>query len=173
MNDQLNSILEQQLREAHTPEAISWWPLAIGWWVLIVLTILAIIFIARALYQRRRRNLYRRTASKELDFLFVTWQEHQINNDYLQAANSILKRASLHISDKAVSLSGKPWLAHLNAHCKTDFSVETETALTQQLYQQQPECDIEYIHAEIQSWLIQHTLKHHEKMPLTQGLTHA
>jgi hypothetical protein len=173
MNDQLKSILEQQLRDAQTPDAVNWWPFAIGWWALIAVLTIALILAARALYQRHQRNLYRNTAAKELDTHFVVWQELQINSGYLQAANSILKRTCSHFSDDATPLSGDQWLAYLNAHSKTSFSAETETALAQQLYQKNSDSDISKIHAEIQIWLANHTADRLEKSAPTRELTHA
>lgn len=173
MNDQLKSILEQQLRDVQTPEAVSWWPLAIGWWGLIALLSIALILIARALYQRHTRNLYRKTAAKELDYHFTNWQEQQLNSAYLQAANSILKRTYSHFSDDAISLSGEQWLTHLAAHSKTDFSIATQVALAQQLYQENPESDIGSIHSELKTWLIIHTPERHEDSSLALELKHA
>lgn len=173
MNDQLKSILEQQLRDAHTPEAISWWPLAIGWWVLIAILLIAITVTAVKFRQHHKRNRYRKTAIKQLDEHFTAWHKHALDSAYLQAANTILKRACSHISDNATQLSGAPWVIHLNAHSKIELSVETQEALAHQLYQQTPDVDISRVHSEINTWLTKHSVKPLEHVSPEMEVTHA
>lgn len=159
MNDQLKSILEQQLRDVHTPDAVSWWPLSIGWWVVIVLVISTLVFSVVKLIKHRKHNAYRKLAVTELNQHFKHWQQHQQNSDYLQAANAVVKRACSHVNNEGLGLSGKLWIAHLNSYCKTDFSNDTEIALTQQLYQEQPNSNINKVHQEINAWLVKHNAK--------------
>ena len=173
MNDQLKSILEQQLRDAQVPDAVSWWPLAIGWWVLIALFVIGLTLTTKAIYKRHYRNVYRKIAVKELDYHFTIWQNHAENGAYLQAANTILKRSCSHFGDDAISLSGKQWLTHLNAHSKTDFSAAVEVALMQQLYQESPETDISSVHAELKTWLTEHSAERHQRYSLTLESNHA
>jgi hypothetical protein len=45
-----------QLRDIHTPEPISWWPLAPGWWILLALIIAAIVILTIWLRSRKTRS---------------------------------------------------------------------------------------------------------------------
>ena len=157
MNDQLNNILEQQLRDVHTPDAISWWPLAIGWWVLIALIVGLSVFSLIKFFKNRRINAYRKLASQELNRQFLVWQGKQNASDYLQAANTILKRAYLHAGNESAGLSGAAWVSLLNTHSSVELSSETADALTGQLYQKSPTVDINRVHNEINSWLRNHS----------------
>jgi len=159
MNEQLKNILEQQLRDAHAPDAVSWWPLAIGWWLVLALLVSVFAFGLIKLISHRRQNAYRKIAIAELNQTFSLWQEQQNSSRYLQTANSILKRACVHIDKQALSLSGTPWVSHLNGYYENSFSKETEAALTQQLYQPNPNLDIDQIHQEIKAWLVRHKTK--------------
>jgi hypothetical protein len=58
-----------QLRDIHLPDPVSWWPIAPGWWIVIGLFAGGLIFLARHLTLRYRRNLYRRQALKKLSFI--------------------------------------------------------------------------------------------------------
>jgi len=160
MNDQLKNILDQQLRDVHTPDAISWWPLSIGWWFLITTAVVISLLVLLKILKRRSQNAYRTVATAELDRQFALWQEQQQNSLYLQAANGIIKRACSHLNTEALSLSGHQWLEYLNAYSKELFSSDTEFALTSGLYQAEPSLNIELVHQEIKAWLINHQVKH-------------
>ncbi len=167
MNDQLKNVLEQQLRDVHTPEAISWWPLSIGWWFLIATAVIITLLVSLKLLKRRRQNAYRGVAIAELDQHFALWQEQQKNDLYLQAANAIVKRACSHLNSEALSLSGQQWLEYLSAYSKELFSSDTEFALSRGLYQADPSLNIELVHQEIKAWLINHQVTH------VKGVNHA
>ena len=157
MNDQLNNILEQQLRDVHTPDAINWWPLAIGWWILIALIVGLSVYSLIKCFKNRRINAYRKLASQELNKQFLEWQDKQNACDYLQAANAIVKRAYLHVGNESAGLSGTAWVSLLNTHTSVELSAETTDALTDQLYQKSPTVDISHVHNEINAWLRNHS----------------
>ena len=192
MNDQLKTILEQQLRDIHTPSAVSWWPLAFGWWLLIAVVVCVVIVSMIALIKYRRKTAYRKIAISELDKHFANWQLDKSNSRYLQAANALLKRVCSHIEDNtgshSTSLSSEAWVAHLNAYAKTDFSTASSAAIAEQVYQQSPSSDIDHIHHELRTWLAKHssdtankstiktkqeTDKHANTLNDTEELTHA
>lgn len=177
MNDQLKSILEQQLRDVQTPEAVSWWPLAIGWWLVAAIVISLIIFSIIKLVKHRQRNAYKKLAVAELNQHFSDWQESQNNNAYLQAANAVLKRSCSYFNSQlntpTASLSGRSWVVYLNAHCKTKFSNNTENALSYELYKENPTSDIDNVHQEVKTWLLKHSIEPIEQSNSTSELTHA
>ncbi len=157
MNDQLKQILEQQLRDAQAPDAISWWPLAYGWWGVIFITVALLCFAYVKLRMYRQRNAHRKAAVADVDRLFLIWQTEQNDTAYLQAANEVVKRTCLHFSQSANRLSGHSWIQFLNAHSQTPLSESTATALAYQLYQHGSKANIAAIHPQIVDWLLKHS----------------
>lgn len=153
---QLNQILQQQLRDVQLPEPISWWPLAMSWWVLLSLTMLGVCFAIRAFRKNRARNAYRRRALKKLNSHYRQWQSDHNTSQYLQSANAVLKRASLHLDDTARQLSGASWLSYLQHFAQDDFSEQANQALSQGMYQKLPAYDVDQIQQELIQWLSKH-----------------
>lgn len=153
---QLNQILQQQLRDVHLPEPISWWPLAISWWILLGLIAVGLFFSIRAFRQNRARNAYRHHAIKQLQTNYRQWQSDANTSQYLQSANVTLKRTSLHLNDSARHLSGLPWLEYLGNMADDNFSEQAKLALSQGVYQKSPEYDVDQIQRELAQWLSKH-----------------
>lgn len=160
---QLNQILQQQLRDVHLPEPVSWWPLAISWWILFGLVVVSIFFAIRAFRKNRAHNAYRHDALVQLHTHYLQWQSDTNTSQYLQSANTVLKRASLHIDDTARQLSGESWLQYLQSLSQDNFSEPVIGALSQGTYQKSPEYDVDQIQRELTQWL-----KNHK--PRTAGL---
>lgn len=156
MNQQIKDILEQQLRGPQTPEAISWWPFAAGWWVLSLLSIALISYSVFKLRQHRQKNNYRKIAIVVLDWHYSEWQLKQNDADYLQAANSVIKRACLHFDAASAEFFGADWIIYLNAHHQPDLLQETQKALSQGLYQRQSNAEINHVHQDLKIWLRKH-----------------
>lgn len=153
---QLNQILQQQLRDVQLPEPISWWPLAMSWWVLFGAIAVGVFFSIRAFRKNRVRNAYRRHAHRQLQLHYRQWQSDANTSQYLQSANAVLKRASLHLDDAARSLSGAFWLEYLQSLAQENFSKQAITALSQGIYHKTPEFDVDQIHQELKQWLVKH-----------------
>ncbi|MFT6406921.1 MAG: hypothetical protein ACJAQ6_000331 [Arenicella sp.] len=156
MNQQLTDFLEQQLRPPQTPEAISWWPVAPGWWIVTALLIVLISYAVIKLRQHRTKNSYRKIAMMLLDWHYSEWQLQQNDGEYLQAANSVIKRACSHIDKNSRKLSGHDWVNYLNALCDNKLSQTTQSALGDSLYQRQPEANIDDVHQQLRAWLLEH-----------------
>jgi len=163
MQDQIQQVLEQQLRDVHLPNAVSWWPLAPGWWGLLLLLIIGSGIATLALLRKRKRNRYRKAALSELQSIYAQWQDEQNSATYLQDANAILKRCLLHFSDdkSPITQTGKAWQASLNAFSKHRLSSQALHGLSSACYQANPDVDIEKIHPQIERWIKSH--RHSEK----------
>jgi len=161
----LSEALKQQLRDVQLPEPVSWWPLAYGWWWLIILSCITIAAIILRITAARRKNKYRHQATHELELHYQSWQNDQDSPRYLQAANAVLKRVVLHISDshQTASQTGTTWLNTLNLYQAEELSSETQLALSEQLYRQQSSTDIASVHGEIAEWI-----KSHQRTPLAE-----
>lgn len=167
---QLKQILQQQLRDVQLPEPISWWPLAVSWWILIGLIVAGIIFSVRAFRKNRARNAYRRDALKQLQSHYRQWQSDANTSQYLQSANAVLKRASLHLDDTARQLSGSSWIEYLQSLTQNNFSEHVRDALSQGIYRKSPEFDVDQIQQELNQWLNRH--KPSSMVP-TKGVNYA
>ncbi len=102
------------LKDIHLPETSLWWPPAIGWWLLAILAPLT-IGAAIYLYKRLRRQTALKTARK---MLAVLKQEKSRNPaQTLVALSTLLRRVAISTAPRAevASLSGKAWLAYLDA----------------------------------------------------------
>jgi len=158
MDQNLQQILEQQLRDVHLPEPISWWPLAYGWWLLMVLCLLAIAASVVLLIKTKRRNRYRKDALLELKKCYSLWQKNQNTVLYLQSVNAVLKRSIQH-SDGAsymLRLSGADWVTGLNKLVVKPLSEHTQEALSVHCYQESPETDVDDVQANALEWVKSH-----------------
>lgn len=105
-----------QLRDIHLPTPISWWPPAPGWWLLAVLVV-AIPFGLYALYRRRQRNNWRRSALTELARLRQQFQAQPSSTQMIVSELSVLLRRvaiCCFPRDEVAMLSGDKWLAFLD-----------------------------------------------------------
>jgi len=78
----LSQILQQQLRDIHSPETISLWPPAIGWWILVALVFALIIYIIYQIIRIRKAQAYKRLALSTLRGIEKNWYQHQNSRIY-------------------------------------------------------------------------------------------
>lgn len=108
-----------QLKDIHLPQTGGFWPPAPGWWVLLAialaLTVLAFVLIRR----KYRRNLWLRTARKELQRLE---RAATADDRWFAALNQLLKQsARIRYPERLPeSLSGEPWIHFLLETSPTD-----------------------------------------------------
>lgn len=168
MEPDLNAILQEQLRDIHLPEPISWWPPAPGWWILLIIAVALICFAIWKLRDYQQRNRYRKQALLELKRIYEQWQNDANIAVYLQAANALLKRAvkvAAQDGNQSAALSGKDWANLLNNWSRTALSDVTIYALTQAEYQANPQVDIETLQTEIALWLKLHKQPNRQEQP--------
>lgn len=91
-----------QLRDIHTPEAISyWWPLAPGWWILGVIIIALIVLITRWVIKRLNHQPVLKQASREL----LKLKSATPDKENLTAAFHTLRRAAIYQLNKETAAS--------------------------------------------------------------------
>ncbi len=161
MNPEALAQALQNLSPIREPAAVTWWPLAIGWWVLIVLSALAICVLLIKWIRYRRANRYRSIAQVGLQLSYEQWQENANSFEYLQSANSLLKRSirQIYQENEVASRTGPDWAALLNSHAKTALPDSAITALTEECYQPKPTTDIEILHTQLLDWFKSHKSK--------------
>ena len=172
MQEGLNKILEENLRDIHLPEPISWWPLAFGWWVLFAIFLLAITALTVRHLRRKKAKIYRGIARAELLKHYEQWQQEQNSSQYLQNVNAVLRRCAMHASNKhkpeptlpstnkkLAGLTGQHWGDYLALVAPGALSSTSLHALTTDCYQPNPNIDsqkIEGLHLEALEWLRNH-----------------
>jgi hypothetical protein len=104
------------LRDLHLPEAVGWWPLAPGWWVVIALAVVAVIYLLRALANRRSRSAARRHALKQLATLTRQFEQHGDVVAFSRSISELLRRTMLAYAPRSdvAGLTGDAWLAWLD-----------------------------------------------------------
>lgn len=112
---QTNNPLLEQLKDIQLPDPVGWWPLAFSWWILLF-SIIAIIAGAIWYYlDLRRRNVYRRSALKQISDILL--QTDNSDNHKISAINAILKRVAVTAYGRSMTaaLSNQAWLDFLSA----------------------------------------------------------
>ena len=158
MDEQLTQTLQQQLRDIHLPDAISWWPLALGWWLLIIILITLTSWGLYYLRQRQQLNRYRKLALNELNAHFADWQSSANTSVYLHSANTLLKRITQHIDPNSQHAykTGQAWIKALNNYTEVPLSNTVINALTVANYQPNPSVDIANLHTLLCRWIEVH-----------------
>ncbi|MCD0506161.1 DUF4381 domain-containing protein [Bordetella petrii] len=125
-----------QLRELPLPPPVPYWPLTWGWALVAALLLLALCWSSIAYVRRRRRNLYRRQALRELDNL-----ARQATGDPLaaRALPALLKRTALaaHPPGQRASLAslrGDAWLHSLETGARDVFPADSASLLATLAY---------------------------------------
>jgi hypothetical protein len=155
----------QKLADISMPQPVSWMPQTWGWAVLAV-AVMALLgwAIARGL-RRYAANRYRREGLSELDRIQARLADDGARGEALAALPELLKRVALAAwpRTEVASLSGKSWIAFLQAHAgKADFP-DTATGLLDDLEyrSKQPVMDAEearHITSAVRNWIEDHVV---------------
>jgi len=102
--------LLNQLKDIHSPEAVSWWPFAIGWWLVGLLALIVIVGTVSFIVKYYTRNAWRRMALKEFNALKTIYLQHP-NIETISKLNALLKRSISSIKHNPIYLSytDKQW----------------------------------------------------------------
>lgn len=151
-----------QLRDIHMPDPVGIWPPAPGWWILLAVILIGIAFYAFMRIKQYRLNQYRRSAQKELAFV---WQQLLVDKEtsrYLVALNAILKRTALtaYPTLSVANLQGRPWLEFLDQtypECNKNFSEGFGNALLAGPYQRRVKnANFNGLHKLCLEWILHH-----------------
>ncbi|MCU7555169.1 DUF4381 domain-containing protein [Alteromonas sp. ASW11-19] len=94
-----------QLRDIHTPDPVSAWPLAWGWWCVIALVLMLVSFGVYRYVKHRRRQRPRREALRQLSAVSAR------DDDWPTQLNGLMKRVALvyYPSSEVAALYGEQW----------------------------------------------------------------
>jgi hypothetical protein len=132
------------LRDIRLPAEPGFWPLAPGWWMLMVLlTVLLIILVIkwRHYAQKKRRWL---DIDQQLSKLEFDYQTNQDPQKLLTGVSVFLRRfVKFQMQqNQASAMYGANWIAHLNQYHKDQPFAAFENALTQGVFQNSCEYDV-------------------------------
>ena len=152
----MNQDLEQ-LRDIHLPPAVSWWPPAPGWWLLAAIMML-LGALAVWLFQRHRRDRWRRAALREWQRLHEDWTAGAIDGvGAARRLSVLLRRVALarFPRQQVAALTGEDWLAFLDSALaeQKPFSSGPGRALLEAPYAARAEIDSEALFEICGRWL--------------------
>lgn len=158
MQDNLQAMLKQNIRDIHLPNDVSYWPPALGWWLLAGIFLLLLMITVIKLLRHQRNNRYRRIARQALDKALSEWHVDNDSARYVRRANALMRRCLHHAlgSETLTSTATSDWVSTLNRITKATLSSAAETALTVQCYQRSPNIDVAMIHPELVRWVTSH-----------------
>lgn len=110
--------MQEELRDIHLPDPVSWWPPAPGWYGLFIL---AILFIALGLYLlwKWRHPSIKKLAQRELQKIEQSFSQHQNSQQLCSDVSILLRRVAMSYDarNRQAGITGKEWLSHLNNLC--------------------------------------------------------
>jgi len=168
MQEELQQVLKQNLKDIHLPAEVGLWPLAPAWWALLAIVVIILILSILRFRQYRTKNRYRNVAAKLLNQSLIEWQDQNNTSQYMHTVNSLLRRCVLHATNNAgqtplngkqnssIGATGKAWIEILNSYSKQKLSKKTQSALTVESYQKNPDIDVKAVHQELAAWINNH-----------------
>ncbi|MEP4485159.1 MAG: DUF4381 domain-containing protein [Halioglobus sp.] len=147
------------LHPLREPLSIGWWPLAPGWWLLAITLLLLLLVGAYLLWQRYRRNAYRRMALQQLSQIESLYEQDSDSISAASQLNALLKSTALrrYPRQDIAALSGERWRDFLN-----ETASKNSTPLFHQDFEQliyRAHCDageIDQLLTASRSWIAQH-----------------
>lgn len=145
------------LRDIHTPTAVSLWPLAPGWYGLFVLILLSVIMLSRII---KKYNHNRRPKRQALQLLLAYEQQYQQEGNGAIAAASVselLKRVALQYGQRrqVASLQGDAWIQFLTESSKgLDFK-QVRSELLEIPYKPKSDGDLPTLFTLAREWIKQ------------------
>ncbi|MBY0377411.1 MAG: DUF4381 domain-containing protein [Gammaproteobacteria bacterium] len=111
-----------QLRDIHTPNTLSWWPLAPGWFAVALFALILIVWFVYGYKKHRQKVQRRQSLLQHLHRL----QHNLIEEHYplvYQDLSTLLRRIALLTHDRVevAHLTGEEWLNFLDAQCQTQI----------------------------------------------------
>lgn len=140
-----------QLRDIHTPAAVSWWPPAPGWWLLALLVVATGIGVGAWLWLYQR-NRWRRAALGELRRVRSLDAAAQVRE-----LSVLLRRVALrrYPREQVAALAGDAWLAFLDRAMgqETPFQSGVGRVLAVGPYAPAPAVETEALLALCERWI--------------------
>lgn len=107
--------MQDELRDIHLPDPVSWWPPAPGWYGVLLLLVLLIVAAWFVLKKQRQLSL-KKLAILELDKIELAFAQHQNTQQLCSDVSILLRRIAMSYTtrDNQAGVIGKEWLNQLN-----------------------------------------------------------
>lgn len=147
--------MQDELRDIHLPDPVSWWPPAPGWYAVLCLLILLSV-LAWWLAKKWRRPSFKKLALLELQSIEQSFSRHRNTQKLCGDISILLRRVAMSYDtrDKQAGVTGKEWLTHLNTLCgQTLFDDEMADYLLFAPYKPQSELPAGKLIPAIKQWI--------------------
>lgn len=127
MSATINNPVLEQLRDIHTPDAVSAWPPAIGWYFVAVLALVLMGLLVWTIitFIKARKHDYRRHALKQLQMYQKNYEQSskdgstsaQATMRYTRQLNELVKQVAITAYERTTvsALTGKKWQSFLES----------------------------------------------------------
>ena len=149
--------MQEELRDIHLPDPISWWPLAPGWYALALLIVLILLISGWWLYRLRHPSI-KKSAMRELVRIESEYDEHSNTQQLCADISILLRRVAISYGSREheAGITGEAWLKHLNGLCvQPIFSKKMSGFLLYAPYQQSPDIPVADFLAACNQWVEQ------------------
>ncbi len=150
-----------QLQPLREPAAIASWPPAPGWWLLTALVLIGCAGLLWWLFQRHRRNTYRRQGAAALEKVRSNYQQNPDAATCIAEVNAVLKSVALQAYPRTeiAGIHSQQWLEFLNQTRGRGETFDSEFADLQ--YRPAPSgAAVDKLMQQAAAWI-----KHHEVRP--------
>lgn len=147
--------MQDELRDIHLPDPVSWWPLAPGWYGVLLLLVILII-ASWFLFKRLRRPSIKKLAMLELQKIEHAFTQHKNSQQLFSDVSILLRRIAIShdARDKQAGITGKEWLSHLNNLCGQPlFDEQLSDYLLHAPYKSHSELPAEKLIHTIKQWI--------------------
>ncbi len=152
-----------QLRDIHTPEPISWWPLAPGWYLLAVILFTILIWSGLKTVYRFKQRKIARLGFKKLEHFKRQYEKGLVTSPEAAAhISKLLKQVAIYYYPRleVASLAGQDWLLFLEKTSKkTNFRLIADDLLKVP-YQPTSEKDLTDLFSMASLWVKQQGKRH-------------
>ena len=147
--------MQEQLRDIHLPDPVSWWPLAPGWYGVLILLLLAGV-LGWWLVKQWRQPSIKKLAARELQRIELAFSQHHNTQQLCSDISVLLRRAAISYKsrDNHAGITGKSWLAYLNRLCGQPlFDQQLAEYLLLAPYQKQSTAPAEKLINVVRQWI--------------------
>ena len=151
------------LKDIHLPPAVEIWPPAPGWWIVAVVLLLIFVFCGMWISRRFEQRKPKTEALRLLKNLQNQHNNSEESLEILRDLSQLLRRVALTFcaDENVASLHGSEWLEFLDRTGKTtEFTQGAGRVFGKELYQQNPEIEIDVLFPMVKKWIMDCSQQH-------------
>lgn len=150
-----SSQLQNQLRDIHLPQSISWWPMAPGWYLLAFLILIVALIIGFWLKQKYHQTGPKREALKLLSQYEKEYAIDKNSQETSRKISQLLRRVALQYfpKEQVASLIEDDWINFLKATSQNASFETIADLLTELPYQSPSAVDLTPLFLSTKTWI--------------------